>query len=300
MPDAIRITTIDHIGIPIWDRRVSLPFYRDILGLKVIPSMVDSPNIVWTRTLDGTMVHLVEPLDGENLAGHHTAFQVEDFDSVVTGIRDSGFPNIGEPGERYDGQRYIFIFDNDGNRTEFTTAGGLRPSTRVVDANGYTSDSDTRATVRFPEGSPTAIKVITIDHVGLPISNRTEGMKFYRVLLNFRIIPHQADGNSLAWMEMGDSTMVHLIDPPESLGPLGDTRQHVAFEVVDIEATADALEDAEIEIVGALGIRSDGQQYLFIYDPDGNRIEFVTRGDHTNMKRTADENGYTSEDGELL
>ena len=80
---SITLKTINHVGIPIWDRRVSLKFYRDILGLKVIPSMVDSPNIVWTRTNDGTMVHLIEPADGENLVDPHTAFEVEDFDETV-------------------------------------------------------------------------------------------------------------------------------------------------------------------------------------------------------------------------
>ena len=62
MPSDIRIRAINHVGIPIWDRRVSLKFYRDILGLQVIPSMVDSSNIVWMKTLDGTMVHLMVKL----------------------------------------------------------------------------------------------------------------------------------------------------------------------------------------------------------------------------------------------
>ena len=88
MPGSVKIKTINHVGIPIWDRRVSLKFYRDILGLQVIPSMVDSPNIVWTKTLDGTMVHLIEPTDGENLVSPHSAFEVEDFDSAVDALRE--------------------------------------------------------------------------------------------------------------------------------------------------------------------------------------------------------------------
>ena len=300
VPSSIRIKTINHVGIPIWDRRVSLPFYRDILGLQLIPSMVDSQNIVWTRTLDGTMVHLIEPSDGETLVKPHTAFEVEDFDSTVEDLRNSGFPDISDPGERHDGQRHISIYDNDRNRLEFTTAGGLRPATRVVDANGYTSDSGTDAPVRSPSRSSANIKIITINHIGLPINDRAGCMGMYRDLLNINVIPHQIDGNSLAWTEMGDGSMVHVIDPPKSIGPRGDGRQHVAFEVADIEAAADALEEAEIEIVGAPGTRHDGQQFLFIYDPDGNRLELATRGDHSDTPRTVDENGYTSENGELL
>jgi catechol 2,3-dioxygenase-like lactoylglutathione lyase family enzyme len=292
----ISIKTINHVGIPVWDRRVSLKFYRDILGLEVIPSMVDSPNIVWTRTLDGTMVHLIEPADGENLGGHHVAFEVEDFDSAVEALRASGYPELSDTGERHDGQKCIFINDNDGNRLEFATASGLRASSRVTDALGYTSETGENEVVN----SPSKIKILGINHIGLPINDRAECMEMYRDLLNIKVIPHQIDGNSLTWTEMPDGSMVHVIDPPKSIGPRGDGRQHVAFEVADIEATAEALEEANVEIVEGIGTRHDGQQFLFIYDPDGNRIEIATRGDHSDTPRTADENGYTSENGVLL
>ncbi|MCH8222997.1 MAG: VOC family protein, partial [Chloroflexi bacterium] len=37
----IKITRINHVGIPISNRKKTLPFYRDVLGLNVIPSQVD-------------------------------------------------------------------------------------------------------------------------------------------------------------------------------------------------------------------------------------------------------------------
>lgn len=275
---------------------MSLKFYRDILGLQVIPSMVDSSNIVWTRTLDGTMVHLIEPSDGETLGAPHIAFEVEDFDAAVSDLRASGYPEISDTGERHDGQRCIFINDNDGNRLEFATASGLRASSRVADALGYTTETGENMVV----ASPSTIKILTINHVGLPINDRAECMGMYRDLLNINVIPHQIDGNTLTWTEMQDDSMVHVIDLPKKIGPRGDGRQHVAFEVADIEATAEALIEANVEIVEGIGTRHDGQQFLFIYDPDGNRIEIATRGDHSNTPRTTDKNGYTSEDGVLL
>ena len=296
MSSSIRIKTINHVGIPIWDRRVSLRFYRDVLGLQVIPSMVDSQNIVWTKTLDGTMVHLIEPSDGENLVDPHTAFEVEDLDTAIADLGRSDYPELSAPGERHDGQRYIFINDNDGNRLEFTTASGLRKSFRVVDAMGYTSESGNAAVVE----SPSKIKIKTINHVGIPVSNRLACMGMYRDLLNIPVIPHQIDGNTLTWTELADGSMIHVIDPPKNIGQRGDGRRHVAFEVDNIEDTAEALVEADVEIVQGIGVRHDGQQFLFIYDPDGNRIEIATRGDHSNTARTADENGYTRENGVLL
>jgi glyoxylase I family protein len=258
--------------------------------------MVDAPNIVWTKTLDGTMVHLIEPSDGENLVDPHAAFEVEDFDGTVEALRASSYPNISDTGERHDGQKCIFIDDADGNRLEFATASGLRASSRVADSLGYTTDSGENVVVK----SPSKIKILGINHIGLAITDRAESMGMYRDLLNINVIPHQIDGNTLAWTELHDGSMVHVIDPPESIGSRGDGRQHVAFEVEDIEATAEALIEADVEIVEGIGTRHDGQQFLFIYDPDGNRIEIATRGDHSNTPRTADKNGYTSEDGTLL
>lgn len=136
----MKLRTINHVGIPVKDRKVALKFYRDILGLEVIPSMVDAEHIVWMRTADGTMVHLIESKDGKTLAGHHVAFEATDFDEAVNELQASEYDVDKETGERHDGQRYIFANDPDGNRLEFTTKSGLKPSKRVADELGYTRE----------------------------------------------------------------------------------------------------------------------------------------------------------------
>jgi catechol 2,3-dioxygenase-like lactoylglutathione lyase family enzyme len=136
----MRLRTINHVGIPVLDRKVALKFYRDVLGLEVIPSMVDSENIVWMRATDGTMVHLIESRDGKTLPGHHVAFEAVDFDQAVKELQASGYQVDKQTGERHDGQRYIFANDPDGNRLEFTTKSGLKPSKRVADEHGYTRE----------------------------------------------------------------------------------------------------------------------------------------------------------------
>jgi catechol 2,3-dioxygenase-like lactoylglutathione lyase family enzyme len=136
----MKIKTINHVGLPVRDRKVALKFYRDILGLEIIPSMVDSENIVWMRAADGTMVHLIEPPDGETMVKHHVAMEAEDFDTAVAELRASGYEVDDQTGERYDGQRCFFAFDRNGNRLEFTTASGIRPSDRVADELGYTRE----------------------------------------------------------------------------------------------------------------------------------------------------------------
>lgn len=138
------------------------------------------------------------------------------------------------------------------------------------------------------------ININTVNHVGLPIADRATSMKMYRDAIGLNVIPHQVNGNTLAWTECVDGSMVHLIDPPANTGG-PDGRQHVAFEVDDFDAVIEALEEAGIPLASPPGVRHDGQRALFVYDPDGNRIEICTRGDHSNTPRTVDENGYTEE-----
>ncbi|MBI4219662.1 MAG: VOC family protein [Chloroflexi bacterium] len=138
MAGEIHVSRVNHVGIPITDRKKALAFWRDVLGVKVIPSMVDSKNIVWTAVGDGTMVHLIEPRDGRP-AGYHTAFEVTNFDATLQRFRDLGL-EIEGPGERHDGQRYLFIRDPDGNRIEFVTSSNIKPSRRVADELGYTRE----------------------------------------------------------------------------------------------------------------------------------------------------------------
>lgn len=138
MADEIHVQRVNHVGIPITDRKKSLAFWRDVLGVQVIPSMVDSKNIVWTVIGDGSMVHLIEPRDGKP-AGYHTAFEVTNFDATLERFRALSL-EIEGPGERHDGQRYLFIRDPDGNRIEFVTSSRIKPSRRVVDEWGYTRD----------------------------------------------------------------------------------------------------------------------------------------------------------------
>ena len=133
----VRIRTINHVGIPISDRKKSLPFYRDLVGLELIPSMEDGDALIWSETADHTMVHVIE---GAPIP--HFAFEVEDFDAALEAVRAAGIEIIKGPVERVDGQRAFYCFDPDGNRLEFTTARNLKPipRKRVVDEWGHTTE----------------------------------------------------------------------------------------------------------------------------------------------------------------
>jgi catechol 2,3-dioxygenase-like lactoylglutathione lyase family enzyme len=134
----IQIRRVNHVALPIVDRRKSLPFYRDLLGLKVIPSMVDSPGVTWLQIADGAMIHPVEPRTDGTPPSWHVAFEVVDFDETLKALTEAGF-KIDSQGVRHDGQQFLFVVDPDGNRIEFATLGGPPPANRVCDADGHTT-----------------------------------------------------------------------------------------------------------------------------------------------------------------
>tara|TARA_B100001750_G_C15504892_1_gene599709 strand:+ start:1623 stop:2057 length:435 start_codon:yes stop_codon:yes gene_type:complete len=134
----IKISRINHVGIPITDRKKTLPFYRDILGLKIIPSQVDSENVIWTQLEDGSMIHPIETNDPEGGASH-VAFQVKNFSEAIQKLNELNIPIESGPGERYDGQKFLFIRDPDGNRIEITSENNLKKNNRSTDEWGYTS-----------------------------------------------------------------------------------------------------------------------------------------------------------------
>jgi catechol 2,3-dioxygenase-like lactoylglutathione lyase family enzyme len=134
----IQINTINHQSMPMRNRTRALGFWRDLLGLKVIPAQESGDGLIWMQASDGTMVHLVQRHD-DDTPNIHTAFEVDDFDEALTAMNEAGYEIIKGPLERADGQRAFYVYDPEGNRVEFTTKSGLKSSERVVDENGYTT-----------------------------------------------------------------------------------------------------------------------------------------------------------------
>jgi catechol 2,3-dioxygenase-like lactoylglutathione lyase family enzyme len=137
----IKINTIHHQSMPMCDRDRAVGFWRDLLGLEIIPAQESGDGLIWMQAADGTMVHLVQRLP-DDTPNVHTAFEVDDFDEALEAITAAGYEIIKGPIERADGQRAFYVYDPEGNRLEFVTKSGIKPSNRVVDQMGYSRDGD--------------------------------------------------------------------------------------------------------------------------------------------------------------
>ena len=124
MTGTIRLRRVNHLTYCVKDKERATRFWVDTLGVKEIPSMVDSDHIVWLQLPSGTMVHLIEHEDAPSEPSHHGAFEVEDIDEAQKYMSERGVETT-DITRRHDGQRVFFINDTEGNRIEICTKSGF-------------------------------------------------------------------------------------------------------------------------------------------------------------------------------
>lgn len=111
-----------------------------------------------------------------------------------------------------------------------------------------------------------------IHHVSLNVTDTARALVFYRDTLGLAPLsrpPFPFDG---AWLDAGDGRQVHLIETA-SVPP--DVGQHVAFQVVDIDAAIEHLRAAGYDVTDARAVPDTSIVQAFAIDPDGNRVELT-------------------------
>jgi methylmalonyl-CoA/ethylmalonyl-CoA epimerase len=109
-------TRISHIGIAVRALADSVPFYRDVLGLPVVPlDDADGASIIGLAAGE-SLIELLEPrtagtpvakfLDTRGPGIHHICFAVDDLDAALARCRAAGIrlidqtPRVGAEGKR--------------------------------------------------------------------------------------------------------------------------------------------------------------------------------------------------------
>lgn len=115
------ILELNHVAVAVADVERSLRFYRDAIGLPVVPRPdFDFPG-AWFRLGRHQELHLLggrqDPAgDGTPRRGHF-ALLVSDIQAMAGRLRAAGVAFQG-PGRRPDGAAQIFVADPDGNVVE--------------------------------------------------------------------------------------------------------------------------------------------------------------------------------------
>lgn len=127
----------------------------------------------------------------------------------------------------------------------------------------------------------------SLNHVSLLVRDVERSRQFYGQILGMEEIPRPATFSFPgAWFCKG-SAIIHLVEEAEpgrvdqlysgTYNPDELSRgygTHVAFEIVDLEASLHHLRLHNVEIVGGPRPRGDGVIQFYICDPDGYMLEF--------------------------
>ena len=118
-----------------------------------------------------------------------------------------------------------------------------------------------------------AITLKAVNHLTYNVKDKDRTLRFWVDVLGVKQIPSQVNAEHIIWLQLPSGTMVHLIENQDAPSI---PSHHGAFEVDDIEATAEALRSQGVETT-QINTRNDGQRSFNVIDPDGNRVEICTR-----------------------
>ena len=122
-PSGLGIVHVSHITLVTGDLERASAFYEKFLGLQPIPRPDYDFAGAWYRCGD-LEIHLIAAEEHPRPSRRHIAFEVANFDRVITSLDRERVRVASGPGVRpHDGTRYVFVHDPDGNLIELDKHG---------------------------------------------------------------------------------------------------------------------------------------------------------------------------------
>jgi glyoxylase I family protein len=118
----VLVADIHHVSLNVSDTARALAFYRDVLGMQLLPRPDFPFGGAWLDAGNGRQIHLIEA-DVPPSLGQHVAFRVDDVEAVVAKLRDAGVEVSDAKQVGDTAIRQAFGHDPDGNMLEFTQPG---------------------------------------------------------------------------------------------------------------------------------------------------------------------------------
>ena len=116
-----------------------------------------------------------------------------------------------------------------------------------------------------------------VHHISFAVSDLERSRRFYEGVLGLELIERPDIGLPGVWYGAGNAE-VHLIQTPNGAdvgtrpGATTPLANHNAFSVEDYQKTVDHFKRAGIDVIETSA--ENGQ--LWVSDPDGNVLEFIT------------------------
>lgn len=120
MSERLGITGLHHVTLVVGDLVKSRTFYEKFLGLTPITRPNYDFEGLWYQC-GAVELHLLVAEEHPRPSRRHIAFEVEDFDRVLTSLDRERMHVASGPGIRpHDDTRYVFLHDPSGNLIEIT------------------------------------------------------------------------------------------------------------------------------------------------------------------------------------
>jgi glyoxylase I family protein len=117
-----------------------------------------------------------------------------------------------------------------------------------------------------------------LHHASLIVSDTEAAKHFYCTILGLKQIPRPDLGFPGAWLALGSTQQLHLLelpnpDPKTGRPEHGGRDRHVALTVSSLDAVKALLTEHGITFT----LSKSGRKALFCRDPDANAIEIIER-----------------------
>ncbi|MEJ7643486.1 MAG: VOC family protein [Chryseolinea sp.] len=119
---------------------------------------------------------------------------------------------------------------------------------------------------------------VSLNHIGIYVTNLKTSTTFYENILNLKQIPEPFHDGKHTWFTIGAAGHLHLIEG-EKKHYDRDRNDHLCFSVKNIDAFISNLDKHKVEYTNWPGtakeptVRVDGVKQIYFKDPDGHLIE---------------------------
>lgn len=119
---------------------------------------------------------------------------------------------------------------------------------------------------------------VTLNHIGVYVTDLKKSTTFYENILSLKQIPEPFHDGKHTWFSIGKAGHLHLIEGGKKQYER-DRNDHLCFSVKDIDAFIANLDKNHVEYTNWPGtakeptIRVDGVKQIYFKDPDGHLIE---------------------------
>jgi catechol 2,3-dioxygenase-like lactoylglutathione lyase family enzyme len=123
------------------------------------------------------------------------------------------------------------------------------------------------------------LSIQSLNHVAICVFDLDASIKFYEEIIGLNRLPRPDFGDQGAWFELGSNQELHILVDESGKGLVGRDLTHFAVLVDDVRAACAYLASEGVTITVSPQKRPDGFGQAVFVDPDGYKIELVSRPD---------------------